>query len=54
MGSLIGAAVYLTRLYLPNIWKNKEMGPIYSFLFLGFVAGCVLSYIWLNDREDEK
>lgn len=54
VGSLIGAAVYSTTIYLPGIWKNKVMGPVYAFLFLGFVAGCGLAYFWLKDKEDKR
>lgn len=54
IGSLIGTAAYLTTVYLPGMWKNKEESPISSFVFLGFVAGCILSYLWLSDRENKK
>jgi len=54
MGSLIGAAIYSTKIYLPSIWKNKEGGSIYAYLFLGFIAACGLIYFWLMDREDKR
>ena len=54
MGSLIGAAVYSTKIYLPSIWKNEEAGSIYAYLFLGFIAACGLVYFWLMDRENKK
>ncbi|KPK39761.1 MAG: hypothetical protein AMJ78_07980 [Omnitrophica WOR_2 bacterium SM23_29] len=54
VGSLVGLVIYSTKIHLPHLWKNKEMGSIYAFLFLGFAAGCLLSYIWLNDRENKK
>lgn len=54
VGSLVGLVVYSTRIHLPRLWKNEKMGSIYAFLFLGFVAGCLLCYLWLNDRENKK
>ncbi len=54
IGSLIGTATYLTTVYLPGMWKNKERSTIFAYIFLGFVAGCILSYLWQSDREDKK
>lgn len=54
IGLAVGAVVYLTKKYLPHIWKNIGRSPIYAYLLLGFVAGCLLAYFWLKDKENKK
>lgn len=54
IGSSIGGIVYLSKKYMPHIWKNIEKSPVYAYLLLGFLGGCLLSYFWLKDKENKK
>lgn len=54
IGSLLGEAAYFSQIFFPHMWKNKEESPISSFIFLGFIAGCMFAYLLLRDKENKK
>lgn len=53
-GSAMGMVVYLIKPFTSHILKNLENVSVYTFIFFGFVAGFLLAFIWIREKENGK